>query len=151
MKRTNDFKTRPMMVVPTVQAKPQTSPELAAPVAPALVANIWQNASKQTVAVVALAIGVFVGLVVLGWWLWPVEWTGGTYQHLTTADKALLVEIASDLNAYDQNSAAVQELRQKWPELDALACFVASQPMVEETEKMRLMSLAYKVNPQGCQ
>ncbi len=26
--------------------------------------------------------GLFIGLVILGWWLWPVQWTNGTYEIL---------------------------------------------------------------------
>lgn len=27
--------------------------------------------------------GLFIGLVILGWWLWPVQWTGGSYEILS--------------------------------------------------------------------
>lgn len=152
MKRQNEFKTRPMMVIPTVQIQPrqEQEPEPGAVTLSAFATSLWQRVSKKAVALASLGIGLFIGLVVLGWWLWPVEWTGMSYNELTPEDQSLLIEIASDLNAYDQNSMAVQELRQRWPDIDDLACFVASHPQVEETEKIRLLSLAYKVNNQGC-
>ena len=27
------------------------------------------------VGIVSFVVGLFIGLVVLGWWLWPVQWT----------------------------------------------------------------------------
>jgi predicted flap endonuclease-1-like 5' DNA nuclease len=30
-----------------------------------------------------LLIGVFIGLVVLGWWLWPVQWVNGSFEILS--------------------------------------------------------------------
>jgi hypothetical protein len=38
-------------------------------------------------AVVALIVGLFIGLVVLGWWLWPVKFTGASPKDLTYQNK----------------------------------------------------------------
>ena len=78
-----------------------------------------------------------------------MEWTGGTYQHLTIEDKALLVDVAVDLNVYDANNPALVELTRRWPELDALACFVASGD-VSEDERIKLYYLARQINETGC-
>jgi predicted flap endonuclease-1-like 5' DNA nuclease len=32
-----------------------------------------------------LLAGVFIGLVLLGWWLWPVQWVNGSYEILSPA------------------------------------------------------------------
>ncbi len=41
---------------------------------------LWNR--PAVVAGVAFVLGVFIGLVVLGWWLWPVKWTDAAPAHL---------------------------------------------------------------------
>jgi len=113
--------------------------------------NYWNLLKEYEKLSLAFLVGAVFGLVFLGWYVFPVEWTGGSYADLTPEDKGVLVQIASDLNAYDQNSPAVLQLRQKWPELDDLACFVANNQPMAEDEKIRLVSLAYKINQRGCE
>lgn len=33
-------------------------------------------------AIVAFVAGLFIGLVILGWWIWPVQWTDAAPKHL---------------------------------------------------------------------
>ncbi len=42
--------------------------------------SLLQNPALS--AGVAFVVGLFVGLVVLGWWLWPVKWTDASPAHL---------------------------------------------------------------------
>lgn len=149
MKRANEFKTQPSLTIVKPVAERPAQPEQAAVGFKALVLSRIDNLSRRALAAVCLLIGVGVG-VYYAWMIDPVEWTGMSYQHLSQEDKAALVEMASDLNAYDPNSSAVAELRAKWGELDELACFVASQ-QVDEAEKTRLVYLAYRVNQKGCE
>lgn len=150
MKRVNQFKTQPS--IPIVEPKQQQSEPITVVTSPTIPGkNYWNLLKEYEKLSLAFLVGAIFGLVVLGWWLWPVEWTGGSYADLTPEDKGVLVQIASDLNAYDQNSRAVQQLRQKWPELDELACFVVNNQPMAEDEKIRLVSLAYKINQRGCQ
>lgn len=150
MKRVTQFKTQPS--IPIVEPKRQqpeqvtvvTSPQI--PGKPSLLSLVKQH---EKIAIVFLVFGICLGLL-WGWVIDPVEYTGAGYADLTPEDKGVLVQIASDLNAYDQNSPAVQQLRQKWPELDQLACFVVNNQPMAEDEKIRLVSLAYKINQRGC-
>jgi hypothetical protein len=153
MKKVTQFKTNPSMPVieektrplrqnPTTQYRVrerQTKP------------SIWSLLKEREKLALAFSIGLFIGLVVLGWWLWPVSYTGATYEHLSPADKGLLLQLASDTAAYDPSNTAVMELRQRWPELDNLACFVVNNQPMAEDEKIRLVSLAYKINQKGCE
>jgi len=34
-----------------------------------------QSKNPLAVGIVAFIVGLFIGLVILGWWLWPVQWT----------------------------------------------------------------------------
>jgi len=53
------------------------------------------------VGVVGLVVGTIFGLVVLGWWLWPVKWINASPEHLSDAAKADYLRMA--IEAYGQN------------------------------------------------
>lgn len=147
MKKVNNYDTRPSMPIPQLQpVNVITEPNVKMMALTAL----WQSISRKWIAISCLLIGAIFGLTVLGWWLFPVEWTGGTYEHLTIEDKALLIELATDLNVYDASNPSLVELQRRWSELDSLACFVASGD-VSEDEKIKLVYLAYQVNQKGCE
>lgn len=147
MKKVSNFDTRPHMVIPQVQQRQAESAPEPNMGAAALIA-IWQSISRKWIAITFVVIGIIFGLI-YGWIIDPVEWTGGTYQHLTIEDKALLVDVAVDLNVYDANNPALVELQRRWPELDSLACFVASGD-VSEDERIKLYYLARQINETGC-
>lgn len=147
MKKVNNYDTRPSMPIPQLQpVNVTTEPNVKMMALTAL----WQSISRKWIAISCLLIGAIFGLTVLGWYVWPVEWTGGTYEHLTIEDKALLIELATDLNVYDASNPSLMELQRRWPELDSLACFVASGDVTED-EKIKLVYLAYQVNQRGCE
>lgn len=147
MKKVTNFDTRPSMPIPQVQQR-ESAPE--PNIKAAILIAVWQSISRKWIAISCLIIGAVFGLTVLGWYVWPVEWQGGTYQHLTIEDKALLVEVATDLNVYDASNPALLELQRRWPELDSLACFVASGDVTED-EKIKLYYLAKQINQKGCE
>lgn len=144
MKKVTNFDTRPHMPVPQVRVTSAPEPNIKT----AVLTAIWQSISRKWIAIAFIIIGIVFGLI-YGWIIDPVEWTGGTYQHLTIEDKALLVDVAVDLNVYDANNPALVELQRRWPELDSLACFVASGD-VSEDEKIKLYYLAKQINETGC-
>jgi hypothetical protein len=148
MKKVSNFDTRPHMVIPQVQQRQAESAPEPNMGAAALIA-IWQSISRKWIAITFVVIGIICGLI-YGWLINPVEWTGGTYQHLTIEDKALLIQVATDLNVYDATNPALAELQRRWPEIDELACFVAAHGNVNESEKIELVYLAKQVNQQGC-
>lgn len=92
--------------------------------------------------------GLFVGLVIFGWWLWPVEWTGGSFVHLAPDEKVVLVGALADLNSYDFGSRYVRTITHVWPESADYACTLALD--VNGGQKMRLEALAFEVNGHGC-
>jgi hypothetical protein len=150
MKRTNEFKTEPRLAIPVARVKPVSQPEpnIKALAIKALVQSTIQGVSKRTLAVICLVCGIGLGLY-YGWIISPVEWTSITYSNLQPEDKALLLDLATDLSVYDANNPALVELQRRWPELDTLACFVASGDVTED-EKIKLVYLAYQVNQKGC-
>ena len=48
------------------------------------------------VGVVAFVLGLVIGLAVLGWWLWPLEWTDAAPEHLSNDQKVEYVQLVAD-------------------------------------------------------
>ena len=59
-----------------------------------------------TEVVAAFLIGVVVGLVVLGWWLWPVQWTNADLADLKPAQKQSYLSAVAD--SFNVTNDAVQ-------------------------------------------
>ena len=93
-------------------------------------------------------VGLIIGLVVLGWWLWPVEWTDATPAQLAPQYQEAYVKMAADYYALSGNAEVVQQAFGGW-EADAVAC-----SMIETTadagERARLEAIATVVNGVGC-
>ena len=51
-------------------------------------------------SVLGFIAGLFIGLVILGWWLWPVQWVGGTLEHVDQAIRADYLRAAIDSYTY---------------------------------------------------
>jgi hypothetical protein len=102
------------------------------------------------VAVVAFVVGLIIGLVVLGWGLFPVQWTGGGPQHLSATDQATYLQALADLYSYEPaNTARINEALGRWPEADQATCdlaAVATDPAVAS----RLIAMAAVLNGRGC-
>lgn len=109
----------------------------------------WLLRNGRQSFIIGLVAGLFIGLVVLGWWLFPVQWTAVPYDLLGDNEKAILLDMASDLNAYNQASPQVQRLAQEWGEIDDLACAAAEQEP-DPARRIQYMALAYHINGRGC-
>lgn len=154
MKKVSNFDTKPHLpiVQPRTEQTPSAPPAQVDPQAvsvKALVLARLDNLSKRALTAVCLLLGIGIGLY-YAWMVDPVEWTGMSYQHLPAEQKMVLVEMASDLNAYDPSSPAVENLRAAWPELYTMACFAANH-QVDTDEQARLKFLAFRVNQRGCE
>ncbi|HSQ26267.1 MAG TPA: hypothetical protein VLM80_03980 [Anaerolineales bacterium] len=59
--------------------------------------------SKNPIAVgiMGLVVGLFFGLVVLGWWLWPVEWVDANPEHLQYQEKVSYLRQAIEAYGYN--------------------------------------------------
>ena len=109
----------------------------------------WRELRRnQFHAAIGFGTGLFFGLVILGWWLWPVEWTDTRFEDLGYAEQVRIVEAAADLNAYDLTSSHVIRLMRNW-DGDKLACQLSHQT-ADVNQRIRLVSLAYRVNGYGC-
>src|SRR5512135_2174539 len=59
-------------------------------------------------SLVIFLVGLVIGLVVLGWWLWPVEWVNATPEQLTSAWHQEYLRMAIDSYTVNQDAGLAQ-------------------------------------------
>lgn len=82
---------------------------------------IREQFEKPLVAgIVGLVVGIFIGLVLLGWWLFPVQWTDASPADLREDSRVDYTRMAIDSYTLNQNADLAQmrydELGEKGPE-----------------------------------
>jgi hypothetical protein len=72
----------------------------------------WIRENVTVALVVAFLLGTVVGLVVLGWWLWPVQWTNADPADLRPSHKDAYMQLVADSYAVTNNrDAALAEIQ----------------------------------------
>jgi hypothetical protein len=104
--------------------------------------NPWVSAA------VAFVLGLIIGLVVLGWWLFPVEYTGTTPAGLVPDYQAIYVRSVAELYSFDNNQDKVRAALGGWGG-DAAACQLAATS-TDPADQQRLIAAATVVNGAGC-
>ncbi len=56
----------------------------------------------------AFVVGLLIGLVVLGWWLWPVKWINAAPQHLSPAYQREYLQMAVEAYAFTGDTQAAK-------------------------------------------
>jgi len=120
----------------------------------ALATAAWNRLTKEQLVVVALALGTFVGLVVLGWGLWPVEWdasswTGANFNNLPAEKRALVIDNSAELFSYTTNHARVRALLADWPGAAEDICRLADGAP-DDASRIRYEALLYITTGQMC-
>lgn len=72
------------------------------------------NQRPGLAALVAFIAGLIIGLVVLGWGLFPVEYTGADPSGLFDEYQATFVRNAAELYAFDNNQDKLRAALQGW-------------------------------------
>ena len=106
------------------------------------------NKRPGLAALVAFIAGLLIGLVVLGWWLFPVQFTGADPAALLPQYQAAFIRNAAELYSFDNNQEKLRATLSGWGG-DALACELA-QASVDAGDRARLVAAATIVNGQGC-
>lgn len=99
-------------------------------------------------AIPAFAAGALVGLIVLGWWLWPVQWVDAGLAQLRAEDQALYVELAADMYAIDHNTDRARRVM-AW-DTDGTAVCESLAAAEDEAQAARLAFLAASVRGEPC-
>ena len=66
--------------------------------------STWIRQKITAEVVIAFVLGVFIGLVVLGWWLWPVNWTNTDAADLKPGQKEVYLQMIADSYALTRDS-----------------------------------------------
>lgn len=94
-------------------------------------------------------LGLAAGLVI-GWIIWPVEWTNVPYAWLEPQRQTAVIETLTDLYAYNQNSNAIMRVAGEWPQAAGLACQLAAQES-DPIRTIQYIGLAHRLNGRGCE
>jgi hypothetical protein len=65
-------------------------------------------------AIAGFVLGLLIGLPILGWWIWPVQWTDAAPAHLRQDVKADYLRMAIESYSINQDQVMAQ---QRWQEL----------------------------------
>lgn len=106
------------------------------------------NRRPGLVVLLAFAVGLLLGLVVLGWWLFPVEWSGADPSGLFPEYQSTFVRNAAELYSFDNNQDKLRSALSSWGG-DSVACELAASA-VDPGDQARLVAAATIVNGQGC-
>ena len=60
-----------------------------------------QTKNPLTIGIIGFILGSIFGLVVLGWWVWPVEWTNATPEYLSTEWQEEYLRMTIEAFAYN--------------------------------------------------
>ncbi|MBE2221137.1 MAG: hypothetical protein IAF02_06330 [Anaerolineae bacterium] len=97
---------------------------------------------------IVFVLGLVIGLVVLGWGLFPVQWEDATPDALSQQYQDAYVRAVSDAYSFDNNTQKVQEALGGWPGVEA-TCSLASRT-TDPAEAQRLSASAAVINGTGC-
>lgn len=149
---TSEAPTVPHLRVPQREqpTQPTLRPRQQAPQIAPLTGLAALTADWRRLALLAFVAGAVFGLTVLGWYIWPVQWTEAPISELRHEDKVLILEMAQDLHSYDPESGRVLELTRRWGEVADGACFLMEQE-TDPVKQVQLYSLAHKASGgKGC-
>ena len=112
-------------------------------------ASAWDRMSKVQVWALGMVMGLVIGLPLLGWWVWPVQWTNASFNELAPVEQALVIETVADYYAYSSDPVRVAAVLNGWRDGESLVCAMAAQED-DFWARARLISIAAVRNGRGC-
>ncbi|MFO7661427.1 MAG: hypothetical protein R6X18_02415 [Chloroflexota bacterium] len=106
------------------------------------------NRRPGLTALVAFIAGLVIGLVVLGWGLFPVQFEGTDPSGLFPQYRDIYIRNSAELFSFDSNQDKVRTALSGWGG-DEYACQMA-QTSLDPADQQRLIAAATVVNGQGC-
>ncbi len=67
------------------------------------------------VPLIAFVAGLLIGLIVLGWWLWPVQWTHALPQDLRASERDAYLVMVAESYATTGDSQTAKARLETWP------------------------------------
>jgi len=109
--------------------------------------DIFERRPSNAV-IAAFVIGAIFGLVVLGWYVFPVQWTGAGIPELAPADQEYVLRNVAELYSFDGDSAKVERALSGWGG-EAIACQMA-EASSDPADAARLRAIANVITGQEC-
>ncbi len=100
-------------------------------------------------ALIAFVIGLIIGLVVLGWNVFPVSYTEARPNQLSQDYQELYIQMAADAYAFNRDTAMVQNAFRDWPDATTSICAYGSA-VTDPAAQTNINSMAMVLDPQGC-
>jgi len=100
------------------------------------------------VGIISFVIGLFIGLVVLGWWLWPVQWTDAGPSDLRPEFQEIYLRMAIDSYTLNQDAAeAQQRIAEVGENAEVILGEIAANPETQNTESVQAFLLFTGAEP----
>lgn len=97
----------------------------------------------------AFVLGFIIGLVVFGWGLTPVTYTGAGPQDLLPQYREAYIRNLADLYSFDGNQERVRNTLDIWADAPSFACQMSASSG-DPADSARLQALATVLNGTGC-
>jgi hypothetical protein len=98
--------------------------------------------------IVAFLIGAVFGLIVLGWVIWPVQYTGAGFQDVAPAEQETFVRTVADLFSFDGDLDKVERALSGWGG-EVVACRMAASS-ADAADAARLRAIANVITKAEC-
>jgi hypothetical protein len=116
-----------------------------------LIIAFLKGARHIVIPIVSFVVGLLIGLVVLGWWLFPVQWENAGPANLAIGFQQIYLENLALRYSVDPNAASnptyYTQALGNWPEALEVACSMASTSIFAAQLQTFITSI---INPAGC-
>lgn len=100
------------------------------------------------VGILSFVVGLIIGLVVLGWWLWPVQWTDAGPSDLRAEYQEVYLRMAIDSYAVNQDAAlAQQHIAEVGEDSAELLANIAANPDTQDPDSIQAFMLFSGTEP----
>ena len=100
------------------------------------------------VGIISFVVGLLIGLVVLGWWLWPVQWTDAAPSDLRPEFQETYLRMAIDSYTLNQDAAIAQQRIAEVGENSAeILADIAANPGTQNTDSIQAFMLFSGTEP----
>jgi hypothetical protein len=100
------------------------------------------------VGIISFVVGIFIGLVVLGWWLWPVQWTDAGPSDLRPEFQEIYLRMAIDSYTLNQDAAqAQQRIAEVGEDADEILAGIAADPGTQNADSVQAFLLFSGTEP----
>jgi hypothetical protein len=97
-----------------------------------------QSKNPLVVGIVAFVVGLIIGLVVLGWWLWPVQWTDASPSDLRPEFQEIYLRMAIDSYTLRPDPAAAeQRIAEIGADAPQILAEIAADPQAQNPDSIQ--------------